>query len=244
MLTKTRYTAIDCLRAVLVIAMIAYHTLWDLVFIYEVNIPWYYTDARQIIQKTIRWSFILLSGFCFSMGRRHIKRGLVLLGCSLVVTAVSLVALEDSPIHFGVLTLLGCATLLTAALHKVFAKCNPFVGVGICLALFLCTEYLQIGKFAGLQMPQWLYANDFTALLGFPPKEFWSSDYVPLIPWLFSYWIGYFTYAVFAKLHWLDLFTKWHCRPLEWIGRHSLMLYMVHQPVVYAILTVIFYFVP
>lgn len=243
MITKTRYTLIDILRAVLVIAMIAYHALWDLVFIYEVNVPWYESEARQVIQKLIRWSFLVLSGFCFSMGRRHVKRGLVLLGCSLVVTLVSMVAVPETPIHFGVLTLLGCATLLTIPLNKPMKKCNPYIGMVLCILLFVATEDLQLGRVLNYKLPDWLYANDLTALLGMPTVEFQSSDYVPLIPWLFAYWIGYFAYGIFAKNNWLNVLGTVRCKPLEWIGRHSLIIYMAHQPAVYAILECLFYFI-
>ena len=243
MQTKTRYRLIDCLRALAVIAMIAYHALWDVVFIYEVNVPWYETNARHIIQLSIRWSFLLLSGFCFSMGRRPLKRGLVVLGCSVIVTLVSLVAVPETPIFFGVLTFLGAAMLLTIPAHKLLKKCNAYLGIAICVALFLATEDLQIRKVLGYDMPQWLYANDLTAFLGMPAESFDSSDYVPLIPWIFAYWIGYFLYRIFENNHWLDALGKVGCKPLEFIGRHSLVIYMAHQPVVYGLLAVIFYFI-
>lgn len=238
--TKTRYYLLDSLRGLWILAMVAYHALWDMVNIYGVEIPWFASDMAFVVQRTIRWGFLLLSGFCLRMGSRPLKRGFVTLAAAVVVTLVSMVAVPGSPIRFGVLSFIGTATVLTGLLDKGMQKLHPYIGLAVSLGLFILTMEVNRGYLAGVRLPVWLYANDFTAFLGLPHPGFVSSDYVPVIPWLFAYWIGYYSYGIFLKHGWLKLLTAVRIRPLEFLGRHSLIVYMVHQPVVYAILALIF----
>lgn len=244
-LTK-RYTLVDLLRGVAVIAMIVYHTLWDLVYVHGVEVGSFGDRplSRVIFQACIRWSFILLSGFCFQMGKRHLRRGLTVFGGGVVITLVTMVVMGDYAIHLGVLTFLGSAMLLTIPADKLFRKIPGWVGFPVCLLLFLMTKQL-VGGFVGLgswrvAVPLELYANYFTAWLGLPPFSFSSSDYVPILPWLFAFWMGYFTYSAFKKWNWLGALRCVHFEPLEWIGRNALLIYMLHQPVVYGVLWLIF----
>lgn len=239
-LTEKRYRAVDALRGAAIVLMVTYHTLWDLVCLHGVRIGWFTDLSGHLLQRTIRWSFLLISGFCFSMGRRKWKRGLLTLLCSGTVTLVTLAVLPEAPIRFGVLWLIGAGTLLTALLEKPLKRCDPWVGLGLCLALFVLTARVETGLPGGFGTPRWLYRDLLTAALGFPSADFISSDYVPLIPWLFVFWMGLFLYQIFQRYHWLDSLRRFGCAPLEWLGRHSLLIYMAHQPVIYGILYVIF----
>lgn len=247
-LTK-RYTLIDILRGLAVIAMIAYHTVWDLVFIHDVEIAGFTEDnmVRFFVQRFIRWSFIVLSGFCFQMGKHKLKRGLIVFGGGVIITLVTMVAMPDDPIHIGVLTFIGSAMLLTILPDKIFRHIPGWIGLPICILAFLATEYVPEGILGrdtlSVQLPWQLYANYFTAWLGLPDPLFYSSDYVPLIPWIFAFWIGYFAYSIFKKHNWLDALSCVRCKPLEWIGRNALLIYMLHQPIVYGVLYVIFWLI-
>lgn len=240
---KTRYTLLDAIRGLAVICMVAYHLMWDLCYIYGVNMPWFSGDAMRIFQRAIRWTFILLSGFCFPLGSRQWKRGLVILGCSVVITLGSLIAVPETPIFFGVLTLLGSSMLLTVPVHKLTNKWNPYIVLTVAVLLFALTCRLPDGYVLHYAVPRECYANYFTAFLGMPQRGFYSSDYVPLIPWFFAYLMGYGLYGVFAKYNWLKIFKAFRIPPLEFVGRHALLIYMLHQPLVYGLLWVIFYFI-
>ena len=89
-------------------------------------------------------------------------------------------------------------------------------------------------------LPEALYANDITALFGFPGPDFYSTDYFPLIPWFFLYVTGWFLYRIFERRGWLGIFSKPRVPVLGFVGRHTLPIYMAHQPVIYAVLTVVF----
>lgn len=245
MQTKQRYTLLDILRALAIIAMVAYHTLWDLVYIFDCNIPWFHSNTAHIMQLCIRWSFILISGFCFSFSKRKIRRGLIVLGGAVVIYIATAVFMSDNAIIHGVLTLIGLSMLITAVLEKPFSKIPPVLGALVCFLLFLITydvelHILGFGDFRILRLPDFLYANNITAIFGFVPAAFYSPDYVPLFPWVFLYFIGYFLCRIFEKRQWLKYLTKIKCPPLEWLGRHSLIIYMAHQPIVYGILYLIF----
>jgi len=243
---KDRYTLIDILRGLAVIAMIVYHTMWDLVYVHGLALG-NWADRplwRVLFQAAIRWSFVLLSGFCFQMGKKHWKRGLTVFGGGVIITLVTMVVMGDYAIHLGVLTFLGSAMLLTIPAHKLFKNIPCWLGFAVSLGLFLVTEHLALG-YVGIgtyryYLPFGLYANYFTAWLGMPSWSFYSADYVPLFPWLFMFWMGYFAYSAFKKWNWLKALSCVRCKPLEWIGRNALLIYMLHQPVVYGVLWLIF----
>lgn len=242
--SKVRYTVLDILRAFAIIAMVVYHTLWDLVYMFGVNIPWYKTDAGFIFQQSICWSFILISGFCFSLGRRKLKRAVTVLVCSLVITAVTALVMPENIILHGVLSLLGTSMLVTIPLEKLLKKIHPFVGLIINAVLFAVTYNVSggtigFGKFA-VHLPDFLYANNITAFFGFPHGGFNSSDYYPILPWLFLFWCGYFICQYCKRKDLLKHLSVFSCKPLEFIGRHSLEIYMAHQPIIYGVLFIIY----
>lgn len=247
-LTK-RYTLIDILRGLAVIAMIAYHTVWDLVYVYGIEVGDFseYNQNRVIMQRLIRWSFIILSGFCFQMGNHKLKRGLTVFGGGVIITAVTMVVMPEFPIHLGVLTFMGSAMLLMILPDKLLRHVNGWVGFGVSLALFLATEFVPegiLGRGAwSVELPWQWYSNYFTTWLGLPSPLFYSADYVPLIPWIFGFCMGYFSYSIFKKHNWLKALSSVRFKPLEWVGRNALIIYMLHQPLVYGALYVTFLFI-
>lgn len=78
---KMRYNTLDLLRGVAVIAMIAYHLLWDLVNIFDVNIPWFGSGSARVIQQSIRRAFILISGFSWHLGKKKAQEVPYSFGC-------------------------------------------------------------------------------------------------------------------------------------------------------------------
>ena len=54
------------------------------------------------------------------------------------------------------------------------------------------------------------------------------------------FWMGYFAYSIFKKHNWLKVLRCVRFKPLEWVGRNALLIYMLHQPVVYGVLYLIF----
>lgn len=80
------------------------------------------------------------------------------------------------------------------------------------------------------------YANYFTAFFGFLPFDFYSTDYFALLPWLFLFWAGYFLHFCMGRQR-MEPLRRSVCPALGWMGRHSLLLYLLHQPVIYGVLS-------
>ena len=100
-----------------------------------------------------------------------------------------------TPVQFGVLPFLGSAALLTIPLRPLLSRIPPRPGLVLSFALFLVLRDVNEG-FLGhagvplLYLPRNWYANTRSAGLGFPAPSFVSSDYFPLLPWLFRFWTG------------------------------------------------------
>ena len=196
---RTRLHLLDALRGFLLLNMIAYHGLWNLVNLFGVNLPWYNAAPGYRWQQFICWSFILLSGFCWSMSRSHVKRGLLVFGGGMAVSLVTGLVMPENRILFGILTCIGSCMLLLTALEKGLRKLPAPVGAALSFALFLLLRNCGSGTlgfegFAFCPLPTWLYRNSLTAYLGFPHSSFFSTDYFPLLPWFFLFATGYFLF--------------------------------------------------
>ena len=240
---KTRYALPDTLRGLTLLSMIAYHGCWDMVYILGADWPWYQSSGAYLWQQSICWTFILLSGFSFSLGRRHWRRGWLVFGCGAVVTAVTLVVMPGQEIWFGVLTLLGSCMLLGALLERPLGRVPAGAGLVLSAALFVLTRSVNRGYlgFEGLRLaalPGELYRNMATAYLGFPFPGFRSTDYFSLVPWLFLFLTGYVLFRLTGK-HLAAAPDLGRCAPLEALGRRSLLVYMLHQPVLYGLTMVL-----
>ena len=234
-----RFDTLDTIRGITLISMILYHASWDLVYLYGVDWPFYHSAGAYWWQQSICWTFILLSGYCFHLGSSRVRRGLVVFGAGALVTLVTALAMPDAPIICGVLTLLGSAALLTVPLDRTFRRIPAGAGLAGSFALFVLLRNVNAGclGFEGwnwLPLPGWLYRNTLTAFVGFPHDAFYSSDYFSLIPWLFLFWTGYFLYRVRRPDRGgvsLPVVTA--------MGRRSLLIYLLHQPVIYGALEVL-----
>ena len=114
----------------------------------------------------------------------------------------------------------------------------------VSVALFGLTYHAQLGYLGfgdgWVLLPRFLYQNLFTAYLGFYPEGFFSTDYFPLVPWLFLFWVGFFLHHLVGRER-MEPLRRSICPALGWLGRHSLVVYLLHQPVLYGVLNSVFY---
>lgn len=240
-----RLAGLDTIRGITLLSMMLYHTCWDLVFLFGKKIPGYSGLGGYVWQQSICWTFILLAGFCWSLGSHHLKRGLIVFGSGILITFVTLLVMPESRVIFGVLTLIGSCMLLLIPMEKLLLKLRAEIGLAGSFLLFLLfrnvnTGYLGFGNWNILKLPDGFYENLFTTYLGFPQKGFFSADYFSLLPWFFLFLTGFYLYQLVQKNHMMEKLFSWRVPGFDVIGRHSLLIYLLHQPAVFAISWMLF----
>ena len=236
---KTRFHLIDGLRGFAVINMVAFHFLYDLFIICGKNPLWYGLPAVQFWQQAICRLFLLISGFVWPWGMgSHVRRGILLNLCGLAISAVTWIVLPEQAIWFGVLNFIGCAVLLLIPIHRAVKQLPSLlcgVCAGLCLVLFLlCGPIPQgcfgIGSFQ-VQLPAFFYSVKILTPLGFPFPGFRSSDYFPVLPWIFLYLCGYFCGRLLMEYPAFRRAMRRKIPVLSPVGQKSLLIYLIHQPV-------------
>ena len=208
---------------------------------------WYRSDLSFLWQQSICWTFILLSGFCWNFSSNPLKQGIIVSVGGLIVTVVTLIFSYESRVIFGVLNLIGVSILLLIPLKRYFDKIPAFTGMVLTFLLFAFTYKINdrtLGLFGVklIELPGGFYKNLFTAFLGFPKPNFFSTDYFSLFPWCFLYFFGYFLHGMWkqGKVPNAKCLNK-EIPILTWLGKHSLIIYLIHQPIIYGILEILFW---
>lgn len=224
-----RVIFLDELRGFTVLSMVAFHASYDLAYIYGISMPWFTEGPIQDIWRcSISWTFLLLAGWMTRHSRNNLKRGSIYAAVAVLVWAATTIAAVDTPVNFGIIYCMAASTLLYALLRKGLGRVNPVVLSAIFLAAF----------FLFRAVPTHRYAMEGLAWLGFPSARFESGDYYPLIPFVFMYLTG----ASLARWYFSkrENYPRWmyknHCRILSAIGRNSLIIYVLHQPIVLGML--------
>ena len=91
--------------------------------------------------------------------------------------------------------------------------------------------YLGVPGVFRLDLPDWLYDCRVLTPFGFPFPGFRSSDYFPILPWLFLYIGGYFLNRIVMAAEPLRSAARHGVAPLSTVGRYSIWIYLIHQPV-------------
>ncbi len=237
-----RYPFFDTVRGLCITGMVLYHALFDCVFMF--GLFGISTEIMQLVLYVRDFGcmlFVLLAGMCEHFGKQKYKRAVKLLLLGAVISFVLCLFMPDQPVVFGVLTFLGVASILLQPLKKFILKYNFFITRMLLLAIFLLLFNAAYGTFGvfGLSfgtLPAALYGNTFTAILGFPPADFASSDYFPIIPWLFLYLFGFCLYPALQKSRIFEKIAVINIKPFSFIGRYSLWFYLAHQPIIMVVL--------
>lgn len=243
---QTRYLLFDTIRGVAVINMILYHLSFDIFVLYGIDPQWERHPAVYIWQQCICASFILISGFVWSFGKKtNFRRGLILNLSGLVITAVTALVTPDFIIIFGILNFIGCAILLTIPADRFLRRFPPAAGITISLLLFvmfrnIAQGYIGIGGRQLFILPEQLCEKKLLIPLGLPSSEFFSSDYVPVLPWIFLFLTGYYLHALFQKHPAFKVRAETSVSWLTFIGQHSLLIYLLHQPLCLGLCVLLF----
>lgn len=243
---KNRITLLDAARGFAVADMVIFHFVYDIFVIYMEQQSWPYLLPVTVWERTICITFIFISGLSFGLGRSHIKQSLKLLVTGILVTLFTMFAMPSLVIYYGIIFFLGEAALITAGLDlllkKFLGEIKPaaaITGLVISLLLFFMFYSVSSGSlnlfFTAVQLPKQLYTTDFLVFLGFPHEGFYSSDYFGVLPWIFMYFAGYFSYFLLKNPMENMRVFKVRIPPFEFLGRHSYIIYLIHQPICYIV---------
>lgn len=239
---KERYDLIDGIRGTAIVNMAVFHFLYDVFIVYGKDPLWYGLPAVRIWQQMICQTFIFISGFVWQWGiEGNLRRGLRFNLYGFVISLVTIIIIPSETIWFGILNFMGCAVLLMFPLSKAAKKVSPAWGLGICFALFIFCRRVQYGYIGtGMQVPAVFYSIKILTPLGFPFPGFESSDYFPIIPWMFLYLCGYFFHEIFSGHDTWKAAARHKIPVLSDIGSRTVWIYLVHQPVSMLICLLVF----
>ena len=241
-----RIFLLDELRGFAIICMIIHHMFYDFGFVLGYQWGFDIFNALCVFQPFFWAVFIITSGICSRLSRNTVKRGAIVLGGGLAVTLVTsvimpLIGITGAEIYFGILSCLGCCMIITCCAMPIIEKSNEKFGMLVCAVLFFATYNISSRNilFGLIKMPDFLYRNNYLCPLGFYSSSFHSADYFALIPWMFMFLLGAFL-GKYAKDGAFPAGAyKSRSVLLQKAGKSSLWIYLLHQPVLYALMYLI-----
>lgn len=243
---KKRVHLIDEIRGILIIYVVLYHLLYDVSQIFLVgSIDWMYSPWMNILRNTMTGSLIVIAGISCIYSRSNIKRGFNLLGIAMILTLITALFIPEELIVFGILHFFGISILIYTIVKKILSKIPIVIGVIGSMYLYFSTFHLYegyIGIFVKVpvELPEQLKNLKIFYPIGFPVEGVYSADYYPLIPWIFLLFAGTFLGRYIKNENLPNFFYKEHSKKLSVIGRHTLFIYLIHQPIIYGILYLLF----
>ncbi|ABN06523.1 protein of unknown function DUF1624 [Methanocorpusculum labreanum Z] len=234
----SRYFELDAARGIALILMILYHILFCLYFFGTGLVPWF--DPYTMSGAPIAFLFIVIAGISLvlSTGRetspvkaakKLVIRSLYLLCIAAVITIVTWIVYPEETVVFGILHLIGVATIL--AIPFVVMKVKPYVPLVFGLICIVLSPFVSMLRGPAFLIPFGITYNGFATL-----------DYEPLIPWfgvvLLGVALGQVIYKGGVRRGILTRLGEMPrvLAPLCFIGRHTLIIYIVHVPIIIGVL--------
>jgi len=216
-----RIQLIDGLRGLSILLMIAYHFGYDLIIFVGAPDWLIFNPVLDILQPFFAGVFIFLSGISCRFSKSNLRRGLRMLGAACVITLVTY--FMGYPVWFGIIHFLGAGAIIFSLLRPAIDRISRPVQFLIYITLYVCS----------IQFTGRVYNISWLWWLGLRPDGWFSADYFPILPWIFIYLCGTLagTYIVEKRLP--EKFYTFRVPVLAAIGRHTMLIYLVHQPVLY-----------
>lgn len=246
-----RVSVLDTFRGLVILSMIGFHACYDMVYLLGWSIPWFSDGTFQDVWRcSISWSFLLLAGWMTSCSRSNARRALRYGVVAVVVFLATYITRIDTPVSFGIIYCMAASTalyaLLEPGLNRLSRTQSIIAGIILCLAFLLLRD-----------VPRHAYPVTGLSWLGFPSPTFASGDYYPLVPyallylagalWAHGYQMGMSRGSHAGRANHVDglrratirAYPAWMYRdylpPVTALGRHSLLAYLLHQPLLIAL---------
>ena len=247
----TRIHEIDFLRGFLMALVILDHLLWFInYYIFKGDnqlLSWYWTsELRLVVRQIVLIAFLFTCGVSCHLSRNNKKRGLLLLaltiGIALVTHIIQLLPMFNSRvviIDFNIIGVIALSILLYSLCEKRNNKDLLYI-IGV-----LMVFYFFINISSRLDN-----SKEYNPLLSIlycpfnPIKEGYVGDYLPLFPYAIFLFLG----VIFARFYYKDkksIIAKkgnWE-KPICFLGRHTLFIYIGHEIIFTAIFILIALFI-
>lgn len=229
---KIRFFEIDFFRGLAVIMMIIYHFIFDLNYFEFIKVNMY-SGFLGIFQKVIAISFIFLVGISLSISYKNkskkdiTKSGLKIFSFGLILTVLTLIFVRNQVIYFGILHFIGLSIIISILFIRFF-KLNLILGI-ISIIIGYLIKNISIN-------------TNLLIFLGLKSRNFSTLDYFPLFPWFGLILIGIFIGKLIYKNRTKSVINEPKIKLfkfLEFLGRKSLFIYLIHQPILILILYLI-----
>ncbi len=230
-----RLHALDELRGLMLVFVMLYHLGYDLTTFFGVDMPWFWEWPVQSFRDGMVATLMVISGISCSLSRSNLRRGLRVFSIGMAITTGTVIFAPSQGIWFGVLHCYGTCMILWALMGTWLSRFSRPIFAALFGILFVVTRFVPLGflllptgKFF---LPEALYQSRYLFWLGFPHAAFASADYYPLIPWAFLFAAGGMLGMRWKKRGFPLWVEQKRSKMLSGIGRRTLMLYLVHQPV-------------
>jgi uncharacterized membrane protein len=231
-MTGARWGALDAARGLAVVAMVLFHLIWDLGHFGYIAaaIPW--SAPVKAFGHGIAFSFLFIAGVSLVLAHRggvrwpaFWRRFAIVAGAAALVSAGTYLVFPGAFVFFGILHCIAAASLL--ALPFLALPWPAALAMG---AFFLGAPYFLASPFFNSDWLQWV---------GLSTSEPLTQDWRPLFPWAGAMLLG----VAAGKLP-LPASSESKSPALTFLGRHSLLIYLAHQPLLFALFTALIMIAP
>lgn len=243
-----RVGILDEVRGLAVISMVIYHLYFDLRYFYGIEMGELTDTIMHAWQPFIAGTFIVVSGIASRYSSNNIRRGALTLMAAMCFTFATAFVTPSAPITFGILHLLGTCMVLYGFVGKWAERLPSVVGMLLFTLLFVFSRgipdrAIRAFGIAGIfeaKIPAALYNAELLFPLGFPSDGYAAMDYFPLLPYFFLFLAGASLGTLFRSGKVPNGFYTVRFSALARIGRHALLIYILHQPILVAVQEIVF----
>ena len=228
-----RIALIDALRGTALLAMFAFHLTWDLAYFGYINAGIVFERAFSVFGDTIASTFLAVAGASLVLAhvprfrpRAYLRHLAIIIAAAAAVSLATYIFIPEGFIFFGILHCIALATLI--ALPFIFL---PWWAAAIVAIVAIGAPRLLVSP--AFDVPLWWW----TGLSTFEPR---SNDYRPILPWLGVLIAGLAAMKIGDRFGLRERLAPWQprnafSRCFVFAGRHSLAIYLIHQPVFFGL---------